>query len=154
MGKQNMYDHSVRVPFMVAGPGLAGGELNDTPLYLQDLMATSLELAQIEKPDHVQFESILPLLDGSGKGRDAIYGAYLEAQRMVTYGDYKLILYPKEKVRRLYNIKRDPKEMLDLAGDGSMPIMRELFAKLLELQKEVGDKLDVKTVYPELAAGV
>ncbi len=153
MGKQNMYDHSVRVPFMVAGPGIAGGQLNDTPIYLQDLMATSLELAQIEKPDHVQFESILPLLDGSGKGRDAIYGAYLESQRMVTYGDYKLILYPKDKVRRLYNIKRDPKEMLDLAGDGSMPIMRELFAKLLELQKEVGDKLDVKTVYPELAAG-
>ncbi|MCA9216693.1 MAG: sulfatase-like hydrolase/transferase [Planctomycetales bacterium] len=150
-GKQNMYDHSVRVPFMVVGPNIPADERNSTPIYLQDLMATSLELAKIEKPDHVQFQSVLPLLDGTGKGRDAIYGAYLEGQRMVTQGDYKLILYPKAKVVRLYNVKRDPKEMLDLASEGALPIMRRLFTRLLKLQQEVGDKLDIASVYPELA---
>lgn len=150
-GKQNMYDHSVRVPFMVCGPRIAGGDTNDTPIYLQDLMATSLELAGIKKPEHVQFQSIMPLLRGTGTGRDAIYGAYLNAQRMVMAGDYKLILYPKTAVARLYNIKRDPKEMLDLAGEASLPIMQELFATLLRLQKDMGDKLDLVSVYPELA---
>ena len=44
MGKQNMYDHSVRVPFMVVGPGVKAGQKIDEPIYLQDVMPTTLEL--------------------------------------------------------------------------------------------------------------
>ena len=42
-GKQNMYDHSVRVPFVVTGPGVAAGASNDAPVYLQDIIPTSLD---------------------------------------------------------------------------------------------------------------
>ncbi|OVE77196.1 choline-sulfatase, partial [bacterium F16] len=45
MGKQNMFDHSVRAPFIVCGPGIKGNTKNDTPIYLQDMMPTTLELA-------------------------------------------------------------------------------------------------------------
>ena len=152
MGKQNLYDHSTRVPLMVTGPGVPKGKKIDTPIYLQDIMATSLDLAGVEKPDHVEFNSLMPLIRGEDVvPYDAIYGAYLDAQRSVTMDGHKLILYPAVPVARLYNLKDDPQEMNDLAAKpASKPIIKKLFARLLELQLEVGDKVDLRSVYPEL----
>jgi arylsulfatase A-like enzyme len=152
MGKQNLYDDSTRVPLMVTGPGVAKGKKIDTPVYLQDIMATSLDLAGVEKPDHVEFKSLMPLIRGEDVvPYDAIYGAYLDSQRSVTMDGYKLILYPAVPVARLYNLVDDPKEMNDLASKPeSKPIMKKLFARLLKLQVEVGDEVDLKSVYPEL----
>ena len=45
MGKQNMFDHSVRVPLMVVGPDVPKNRKIDARVYLQDVMATSLELS-------------------------------------------------------------------------------------------------------------
>lgn len=152
MGKQNMYDHSVRVPWVIVGPGVEAGKRIDTPIYLQDAMATSFEIAGIAKPEHVEFTSVLPLLkDGAKPHHDAIYGAYLKNQRSVVFEGHKLILYPTAKVARLYDLKNDPLEIKDIAAnDGSKPLMKKLFARFLELQKNVGDELDVKSAYPEL----
>lgn len=152
IGKQNMYDHSVRVPLIIQGPGVAAGEKIDTPVYLQDVMPTTLELAGVEVPPHVQFKSLLPLLRHETTPHyDAIYGAYINLQRMVTLGDYKLILYPKINKVRLYNVKHDPHELHDVAQDpASQATIRKLFAELLRLQKETGDDLDLRIRFPEL----
>jgi choline-sulfatase len=152
MGKQNLYDHSVRVPLMVTGPGLKKGKKVSAPVYLQDIMPSTLELAGAEKPDHVQFKSLMPLAKGKAKAPyDAIYGGYLTVARMVTQGDYKLLLFPKVKKVFLYNLKKDPEEIEDLAGKKRYKKrMKKLFAKLLELQKETGDELDLKAIYPDL----
>jgi arylsulfatase A-like enzyme len=150
MGKQNMFDHSVRVPLMVVGPDVPKNKKIDARVYLQDVMATSLELSGTQKPDYVQFESLLPLINGkTDKGRDAIYGAYLQGQRMVTCGDYKMILYPSISKAILYNIANDPLELHDLADQKEhQPTMSKLFAKLRELQQETGDSLDLKKAFP------
>jgi arylsulfatase A-like enzyme len=152
MGKQNMYDHSTRVPWIIVGPGVAAGKEVDTPIYLQDAMATSFEIAGIEKPDHVEFKSVLPLLKEGAKGdNQAVYGAYLKAQRSVTFEGHKLILYPDGKIARLYNLEKDPLEEKDIASEAaSKPIMKKLFAKFVELQKTMGDELNLSSVYPEL----
>jgi len=152
MGKQNLFDHSVRVPLMVTGPGIPKGKKIGARIYLQDVMPTTLELAGVEKPDHVQFKSVLPLIRGTRDGNyRAIYGAYLGVQRMVTEGDYKLILYPKIAKVLLYNVKQDPLELKDLAADPrNGPLIKMLFARLLQLQEETGDSLDLKETYAEL----
>lgn len=152
MGKQNMFDHSVRVPLMIAGPDVPKNQKIDARVYLQDVMATSLELSGTPKPDYVQFESLLPLINGkTDKGRDAIYGAYLQGQRMVTYGDYKMILYPSISKAILYNIAKDPHELNDLADQKKhQPTLSKLFARLQELQKETGDELDLTKAFPNL----
>jgi len=151
-GKQNMYDHSVRVPLMVLGPDVPKGKKIDAPVYLQDIMASTLDLAGMAKPEHVQFKSLMPLVRGEATSSyDAIYGGYLAVQRMVTDDGYKMILYPKIGRVRLYNVKDDPLEMKDVAGDAaSKPILKRLFATLLELQKETGDKLDLRAAFPKL----
>ena len=153
-GKQNLYEHSTRVPFIVSGPDVPKGKRVAAPVYLQDVMASSLEIAGVDKPEHVQFHSVLPLARGETKksNYDAIYGAYLSVQRSVTVKDKKLLLYPKVPVARLYDIGADPMEMKDLAEDeANKPLMQKLFARLLKLQKETGDKLDLKKPFPELA---
>lgn len=151
MGKQNLYDHSVRVPFMVIGPDVAKNKKIDSPIYLQDLMATTLELANVEKPKHVEFNSILPMLDGKPSPYPSIYGAYLKLQRSIRTEQHKLILYPQAKVARLYNLQNDPREMNDLAAKPeSLPLMKKLFAQLLKHQKELEDDLDLKASFAEL----
>ena len=154
LGKQNMYDHSVRVPLLVNGPGLTGGTKIDTAVYLQDVMPTTLELAHVPLPDHVQFKSLLPLMRGEDRPPyPAVYGAYLQLQRMVTEGDFKLILYPKIGRTLLYNVKDDPHEMADLAEDSQYrPTIQRLFSRLLALQAETGDELDLKSRFPTLVA--
>ena len=149
-----MYDHSVRVPFLVAGPGLPAGEKIDTPIYLQDVMPTTLELAGVAQPEHVQFRSLGPLMRGEGgEHHAAVYGAYLQLQRMVTESGFKLILYPKIGQVLLYNVEEDPHETVDLAGlDEHRETLKRLFARLLELQQQTGDTLDLESVFPQLAA--
>jgi choline-sulfatase len=141
-GKQNMYDPAVRVPFMIVGPDVKPGVKIDTPIYLQDAMATSLELAGAPS-DGVDFKSLLPLLRGETTDHyPEIYGAYMNKQRMITQGDWKLISYPTIPVERLFNVKKDPDEMNDLAANPEQgPKLAELRAALAERGKALNDPL-------------
>ena len=151
MGKQNMYDHSVRVPFILSGPGIPKGKSLKAPIYLQDVMPTFLELAGAEIPKHVDFQSVLPLIKGEGKPREQVFGSYRDHQRMLTRGDHKLILYPTAKVARVFDLSKDPDEMHDLFGtpEGNA-IAKKLFPLLVKELKDHGDSLDLKAAYPNL----
>lgn len=145
-GKQNMYEHSMRSPFIIAGPGINPGGKIETPIYLQDAMATALDLAGVEKPAHVEFKSLMPLIRGEASVQyDRIYGKYIHTQRMIIEGDWKLIFYPTaEKNMRLFNLKQDPHEMSDLAENPKYASkVKQLKAAFVELQAEMGDELDV-----------
>lgn len=147
-GKQNMYDHSVRVPFLVAGPGVAKGAKNDASIYLQDVMATALDLAGAEKPAHVFFNSLRPLLNGEKSRYESVYGAYLELQRAITHEGWKLIAYPKAEVLRLYHLAEDPQEMQDLAAKPEHAAkVKDLLQRLVKLSTELGDQVDLTKVF-------
>jgi choline-sulfatase len=140
-----MYDHSVRVPLMVNGPGIERNKKIAAPVYLQDIMPSALELAGVGKPQHVQFKSLLPLIRGRAKRNyDAIYGGYIDLQRMICTDGYKMIYYPKIDKTLLYNLEADPLEMKNIADDpANARVLRRLKRQLKKLQKEVGDKLDL-----------
>jgi choline-sulfatase len=146
VGKQNMYDHSIRVPFIMVGPGIEAGAKNDAPIYLQDAMATALDLAGVEQPDYVEFQSLMPIIGGEAESKyQSIFGTYMNWQRMIKQGDMKLILYPFAKKKlRLYNVKKDPYEMNDLSDN---PEYAELIARMKvsfkALQQAMGDSFDV-----------
>lgn len=152
-GKQNLYEHSLRVPFLVRGPGVPASARIAAPVYLQDAMATALDLAGAEPSPHDDFRSLLPLLrnDPAAPVRDAVYGAYLDLQRAVVHGGWKLILYPQAKVARLYHLAEDPAERADLADDPAHAERKKaLFARLRELQREFDDPLDLASAFPDL----
>ncbi|MCU0796685.1 MAG: sulfatase-like hydrolase/transferase [Akkermansiaceae bacterium] len=154
MGKQNPYDAAVRVPFVIAGPGISPGRKVSSPIYLQDIMPTFLRMAGAGIPEDCDFQDLKPQLDGGpGEGR-AIYFAYMDRQRMVQRGSDKLVLYPQAGVRQLFDLEKDPWERRDLAAtpEGAERV-RELFRELQSEQKRMGDRLDLTKVYPDLGVG-
>lgn len=53
LGKQNMYDHRVRIPFIVIGPAVLAVKNIAEPIALQDAIPTTLAHAGIDQPEHV-----------------------------------------------------------------------------------------------------
>ena len=122
VGKQNMYEHSLRVPFIVAGPGVPEGERRQSRIHLQDFGPTAMEAAGLEVPADWEFESLWPLIRGEETREDPIYGAYTaKDQRAYVDGDHKLIAYPRVPVLRLFNLAEDPSETKDLLENPSLP---------------------------------
>ncbi len=146
MGKQNMFDHSVRPPLIINGPGIPKGEKRHQNVYLQDAMATSYELAGVTKPAHVFFNSLLPMIRDKNKASryQSIYGCYMNTQRMVRTDRYKMIIYPAANKILLFDVLRDPQEMNDIfAKSSSKNILKDLKVRMLEQQKMMHDELDL-----------
>ena len=143
MGKQNLYDCSVRMPFIISGPGIAAGRRIDALMYQHCLFPTLCDLAGIPTPATVQFPSLQPLLSGErARLFDSIYCAYRGFQRMARTDQYKLILYPKVKKVQLFDLEKDPWEITNLAGDSAhSATVSELFRELKKWQETVGDTL-------------
>ncbi|WP_236969268.1 sulfatase-like hydrolase/transferase [Membranihabitans marinus] len=149
IGKQNMYDHSMRVPMLVVGPDIEEGKILNQQVYLQDVMATSLELAKIKKPDYVEFHSFADILQNESipSHYDAMYGAYIDVQRMIRKDGFKLIVYPKINKVLLFDCEKDAEEMNNLAEDQSYQSLKhELFQALIKKQAEMGDVLDLSGI--------
>lgn len=150
MGKQSMYEHSMRAPLIFSGPGIKKNRRIKTPVYIQDLMPSSLALAGAAVPDEVEFKSLLPLMkDPAAPHYAAIYGAYQpKSQRMVVKDGMKLILYPRIKRVLLFNLNDDPRELRDLADDpGRQATIKALYGELKKQQQVVGDELDLDAYY-------
>lgn len=151
LGKQSMFDHSMRVPFLLSGPGIEAGKTINSPIYLQDAMPTSLELAGSKIPAEVQFRSLMPLVRGEQTSSyESLYGAYMNRQRMVQVGNWKMILYPTISKILLFNLQNDPHEMHNLADQPKhQETVARLFAELRKLQHETGDALNLDKPFPK-----
>ena len=144
LGKQNMHEHSLRVPFLVKGPGVQPGKI-DASIYLQDVMATSLDIAG-GQADDVEFHSLLPLIEGKSTDATAapVYGAYLNFQRAIIVDGWKLIAYPEAMTLRLYHVAEDPEELHDLAdAPAQQERVNTLFIQLQALQRKMDDPLEM-----------
>jgi arylsulfatase A-like enzyme len=143
MGKQNLYDHSVRVPLVLAGPSVPKGRRSDALVYLFDLFPTLCDLTGVAIPKGVEGQSLAPILAGKkAKVRDSVFAAYRDVQRMVRTERWKLIRYPKVGKVQLFDIAADPDEIKDLAGQAKYAArVRELTVLLADWQKKVGDGL-------------
>ena len=147
VGKQNMYEHSMRVPFIVVGPDVPKKQVIDARIYMQDVMPTTLDLAGAETPEHVEFNSLLPLIYGeTDQSYKSIYGAYVRFQRMIVRGDHKLIVYPEVERTQLFNLKEDPWETTDLSDDPNhTDLIAELLKELRALQQQMGDEVRIRS---------
>ncbi len=152
LGKQNMYEHSMKVPLMMMGPGIPKGEVREQQVYLQDVMATALELANAEQPSSMEFKTLMPLAKSETKAHnyEPVYGCYVDLQRMIIKDRWKLILYPRASTVRLYNLAADPEEVNDVASDpGNADRIRTMFSELQKLQADMDDELDLSQTFEE-----
>lgn len=143
MGKQNLYDHSLRAPLVFSGPGLPRGKQSDALCYLLDIFPTTAELTGTTMPDGVEGRSLAPIMMGrASKVRDAVFGAYRDVQRMVRDERWKLIRYPKVNKTQLFDLRNDPYELNDLGENAAQRTrVRRMTASLEKLQREIGDRV-------------
>ena len=119
MGKQNLYEHSTRVPLLLRGPDIPVDRRIDELCYQHDLYPTVLALAGIEPPEPSDFRSLWPLLDGES-GYERLTCSYAQCQQMVKDRTHKLIRYRRVNGRgsdrqQVFAWRDDPYELTDLA---------------------------------------
>jgi choline-sulfatase len=143
MGKQNLYDHSTRMPLIVSGPGVPAGKRVDEMVYQHSVFATTCELSGVAAPKSVEFPSLVDLLHGkSVEKHDAMFCFYRDFQRSIRNREHKLIVYPQVRQTQLFDLQKDPWETHNLAADTQhAALTNELLVRLQRMQKELGDTL-------------
>ena len=125
-GKQNLYEHTWRVPVVVKGPGIKPGTRAMGNIYLLDVLATFCDLTGVTPPESNEGLSFKPVLEGKQPAvREVLFGAYnggtKPGLRSVKKGDWKLIKYDvlKSTVRetQLFNLKDNPEEFIQQHHD-------------------------------------
>jgi len=128
LGKENLYDHGVRVPLLMRGPGVPRGHRSSALVHHPDLLPTLCASAGVEVPaDAVDGWSLLPLLAGErsdAEHRDALLGAFVsptgpgqsmrDTQRSIRTERWKLCFYPHLPRYQLFDLAADPHERCDL----------------------------------------
>ncbi len=151
-GKQNLYEHSMRVPLVFVGPGIKQGS-SEALVYLLDLLPTICDLAGAKTPDNIDGQSLLPILRGEKAAvRSSLGTAYRNVQRAIRDERWKLIRYPQINRTQLFDLENDPDETHDLADDPKNADQVARMTQLLrEWQQEVGDKQPLTVDNPRAA---
>ena len=128
-GKQNLYQHTWRVPLIVKGPSVKPGARATGNVYLLDVLATLCDLCGIEAPKTNEGISFKPVLEGQQDTvRDVLYGVYCggskPGMRCVRKGDWKLIKYEVAdgvaRETQLFNLAENPHEFIEQHHDSTV----------------------------------
>ena len=141
IGKQNLYEHSMRVPLIVAGPGIAADKRSEAMCYLFDVLPTLGKLCGVATPpgsNGREFTAVLK--DPSQPARPFLMFGYKSIQKALSDGRWKLIRYPHVDRTQLFDLQADPYETKDLS---TLPEHAErikaMLAKLAAEMKADGD---------------
>ena len=129
-GKWDAYEGGVRVPLIIAGPGIKNGLISETPVSGSDLLPTIIELAGNKnlKLTEIDGGSFVPILMNKKNKliKRAVDGIFFHVpykngialkrpHSALRKGDYKLIKFQDDKSILLFNVVDDKMEQLNLA---------------------------------------
>lgn len=87
IGKQNLYEHSVRVPLLISGPGIPAGQRTNALCYLFDVLPTLGKVCHVPAPKTSEgLEFTASLSDPTRPSRPHLMFAYRHVQRAVCNG--------------------------------------------------------------------
>jgi arylsulfatase A-like enzyme len=144
LGKQNCYEHSIRVPLIIKGPGVGIRERYEQLVHSFDLYATLTDLAGVSTQSDLDSKSLVPLMRKQIKlHRSYVHSLYKSYQRQVQDGEWKLIEYSVNGLRhtQLFNLLEDPWEQKSMHKDkNNFEIISRLRQNLSSWQNSIGDK--------------
>lgn len=120
MGKQNLYEHSINVPLIFKGPGIAAGKVDNSFAYLFDIYPTLCDFSGLNIPSTVEGLSLKPTLLGeTNQNRESMFFAYKNFQRAARNDRWKIIKYnvSNQLITQLFDLKNDPYETKNLADN-------------------------------------
>ncbi|MFQ5732529.1 MAG: sulfatase-like hydrolase/transferase [Planctomycetaceae bacterium] len=140
-GKQSMYEHTIGVPLILAGPGVPKGRRFNAQCYLRDLFPTACDLTGVPIPKGLDGRSLKPVMDGTVKSvHPQVFGYFRDLQRMIRTDEWKLIEYPRVNRRQLFHLTTDPHELTNLWRERKYAAVRKsLLSKLRAWQKRMND---------------
>jgi choline-sulfatase len=136
-----MYEESVGVPLIVAGPGFTGGREVTTPVSLLDLYPFIFSTVGAANEETVTSShpgaDLVKLSDGMDSDR-AVFSEYhgmgsKSAAYMIRKGHHKLVFYT-DYPPQLFDLKADPQELVNIADQpSSKDVMRDLMNELTRI---------------------
>ena len=147
-GKNTAYETDIRVPLVVRGPGVSAGKHDSSLVLNTDLAPTFAAMAGVNAAEFVDGRSFLSgagvaargafMIERRGgkrdaqeeMGDDAIPGA--NSFNAIRTRDYLLVTYASGE-KELYDLKKDPAELENLAARADPALVRRLSAWLKAL---------------------
>ncbi len=141
IGKQNLYEHSMRVPLIVAGPGIAADKRSEALCYLFDVLPTLGKLCGVATPSGSNGREFAAVLkDPSQSARPFLMFGYKSIQKALSDGRWKLIRYPHVDRTQLFDLQSDPFETKDLSALPEHAVrIKAMLEKLAAEMKADGD---------------
>ncbi|MEM7536490.1 MAG: choline-sulfatase [Chloroflexota bacterium] len=135
--KMNFFEHSARIPLVMAGPGIVQGTVPNA-CSLVDILPTMLDIAAIdgtETPVYgqpIDGHSLLPLAMGNDDEYDEAIGEYCAEMTaapvyMIRRGKYKYI-HCDTDAPLLFDLESDPDELVNLVNAPAMADIATEFA--------------------------
>jgi arylsulfatase A-like enzyme len=126
------YDSLLRVPLILRGPGVAGGETVRDPVGTIDLAPTILRAADVTVPEWMEGAP----LDGSPREHVLTENDFSILvsipMRTITTGRYKLHRYLEAPMGELYDLQEDPGEIVNRWDDPAYAAIRSDLEALLD----------------------
>jgi arylsulfatase A-like enzyme len=128
--KRSAYEESIRVPLIVRLPGVVGAGTTSDELVLNiDLAPTILGAAGLPTPDVMNGQDFSPLytdpVDAGASWRKEFFyehptlrdADFIPASEALVRKDWKYFYWPEQGIEQLFDLKADPREENDLAGN-------------------------------------
>jgi arylsulfatase A-like enzyme len=138
IGKGIMYQESIRVPFLIRGPGVPRGETRDGLVVNADLPATILDIAGATPGNVLDGKSLLPLIANANaawrtsflfQGRTPGGGRYYAVRKASSvYAEHTSRFGLEEEY---YLLDSDPQQLISRAGDPTVADDEALIAQTL-----------------------
>jgi len=154
IGKQNVYEHSMRVPLIIAGPGIPADKRTDAMCYLFDVNPTLGAMCGVAGPKASEgIDLSATLRDPSKAARPDLMFGYRSVQRAVRDDRWKLIRYPQINRTQLFDLKADPDELTDLSAKSEHAAkVAEMTALLAKDRQAFADTAQLDLPNPKPAA--
>jgi choline-sulfatase len=148
-----LYESTLRVPFVVAGPGIAAGRVAPTVARGVDVLPTLLDLAALAGRAEIEGRSLRPALEGREMSDAPAYAETLYPLRELGWAPlfawrtarHKMIEAPKPE---LYDLEQDPGETRNRAGSENTrfaELQQKLQAALARPAPAAAAELDPET---------
>jgi tetratricopeptide (TPR) repeat protein len=139
------YNSTIHVPLILYLPGLSGKRIDADVCHI-DIFPTICDVLEYRIPDHVQGESLIPIINGKKKRNSSVYfesmSPYLNRGWAPLHGfiegDLKYIHLPVEEV---YDLKKDFYELNNLADSSNL---KEMKKSLQDLEGYLGSENLIK----------
>lgn len=149
LGKQNIYEHSMKCPLIIWGPEVPAGQSTEEFSYVHDLYATVLGLAGVDQPKLIDAKDLQPVMRGKESGHQYVFLPFQSHQRAIRTGKWKLNVFPQINHREVFDLEKDPDEMHPL-GVKESSLAGELLNKCLKSARaRYGDEASLEVKDPE-----